>query len=239
MQPKGGGVKRINWMLTDVLGRDADEEETTTYSAEEIGTSRSKRGVPEEGQPPQGFTVERVERIAKMIDDLPSDVSRESAAYIVRGALVCAGIELSNFDRSSRERAAELSSEIELARNRQKEFREKTEQSVHALEEEIRKAREACDVVLFEEKKKISHASATLEEVKRVRAFFEFPKIDGEEEIGPLYPVTQPLGVVSRQERRRSGPPTGTNRSTQGTAEDSPEYDASHGTVDERRVDPV
>ena len=232
-------MKHILQMLVDVLGRDADEEETTTYSAEELGTSRTKRGGPEEGQPPQGFTVERVERIAKMIDDLPSEVSRESAACIVRGALVCAGIELSNFDRSSRERAAELSSEIELARNRQKEFRKKTEQSVHALEEEIRKAREACDVVLFEEKKKISRASATLEEVKRVRAFFEFPKIDGEEKVGPIDHATQPLGVVETQPRRRSGPPTGTNRSTQGTAEDSPEYDASHGTVDERRVDPV
>ena len=235
---KGGGVKHILQMLMDVLGKDADEEETTTYSAEEIGTSRSKRGVPEEGQPPQGFTVERVERVAKMIDDLPSDVSQESAACIVREALVCAGIELSNFDRSSRERAAELSSEIELARNRQKEFRKKTEQSVHALEEEIRTAREACDTVLIEEKKKIARASATLEEVKRVRAFFEFPKIDGEEEIGPLYPVTQPLGVVSRQERRRSGPPTGTNRSTQGTAEDSPEYDTSYGRVGKRGVSP-
>src|SRR5215204_7726323 len=221
-------------MFTDVLGRrDADEEETSTYSAEELGTRRSKREELNEGQPPpQGFTVERVERVAKMIDDLPSDVPQERAAYIVREALVAAGVELSNFDRSSWKRAAELGSEIELSRNRQKEFREKTEQTVHALEEEIRKAREACDVVLIEEKKKISHASATLEKVKRVRAFFEFPKIDGEEEVGLLYPVTQPLGVVSRQERR-SGPPTGTNRSTQGTAEYSPEYDTSHGRVDE------
>src|SRR5215204_6739891 len=227
-------------MFTDVLGRrDADEEETSTYSAEELGTRRSKREELNERQPPpQGFTVERVERVAKMIDDLPSDVPQERAAYIVREALVAAGVELSNFDRSSWKRAAELGSEIELSRNRQKEFREKTEQTVHALEEEIRKAREACDAVLFEEKKKISRASATLEEVKRVRAFFEFPKIDGEEEVGLLYPVTQPLGVVSRQERR-SGPPTGTNRSTQGTAEYSPEYDTSHGRVDERGVGPV
>ena len=232
-------MKHILQMLMDVLGRDANEEETSTYSAEELGTRRSRRGVPEEGQqPPQGFTVERVERIAKMIDDLPSDVSRESAACIVRGALVCAGIELTNFDRSSRERAAELSSEIELARNRQKEFREKTEQTVHALEEEIRKAREAYDAVLIEEKKKISRASAARKEVKRVRAFFDF-KIDGEEEIGSIAQDTPPLGVVETQPRWRSGPPTGTNRSTQGTAEDSPEYDASHGRADERGVGPV
>src|SRR5215204_1293969 len=233
-------------MFTDVLGRrDADEEETSTYSAEELGTRRSKREELNERQPPpQGFTVERVERVAKMIDDLPSDVPQERAAYIVREALVAAGVELSNFDRSSWKRAAELGSEIELSRNRQKEFREKTEQSVHALEEEIRKAREACDAVLFEEKKKISRASATLEEVKRVRAFFDFPKIDdpkidGEEKISPLYHVTQPLGVVGAQPRRRSGLPIGTNKTTQGAAEASPEYNTSHGRVSERGVGPV
>src|SRR5215203_630193 len=197
-------------MLMVVLGRDADEDETSTYSAEELGTSRSKRGGPEEGQPPQGFTVERVERVAKMIDDLPSDVSRESAACIVRGALVAAGIELSNFDRSSWEQASKLSSEIELARERQKEFREKTEETVHALEEEIREARKTGDVVLTEEEKKISRASANLEEVERVRAFFDFPKMDGEEKIGPLAQDTQRLDVVRTQPRRRSNPPTGT-----------------------------
>ena len=233
-------MKHVLQMFTDVLGRrDADEEETRTYSAEEIGTRRSKRGGLNEGQqppPPQGFTVERV---AKMIDGLPSDVPQERAAYIVREALVAAGIELSNFDRSSWKRAAELGSEIELSRNRQKEFREKTEQTVHALEEEIRKAREACDAVLTEEKKKISRASATLEEVKRVRAFFDFPERDGEEKIGPLYHATQPIGVGGTQPRRRSGLPIGTNRPTQGAAEASPEYDTSNGRVNERGVGPV
>jgi hypothetical protein len=207
-------------MLTDVLGSYDDEEETRTYSAKETRTRRSKGEEPNEGHPSQGFTVERLELVANMIDDLPSDVPQKSAACIVRGVFIATGIELSNFDKSSWERAAELSSEIELARSRQKEFREKTEETVHALEEEIRKAREACDAVLTEEEKKISRASATLEEVKRVRAFFDFPKIDGEEKIGPLAqdtqslgPLaqdTQPLGVVGTQPRRRSGPPTGT-----------------------------
>ena len=239
VQQKEGDVKDILQMLTDVVGRDADEEETRTYSTEEIETRRSSGGERKEGQPPQGFTVGRIEHIAKMIDDLPSEVSQESAACIVRRALVAAGIELSNFDRSTSERASKLSSEIELARTRQKEFREQTEETVHALEEEIRKAREACDAVLIEEKKKISRASAALKEVERVRTFFGFPKIAGDEKIGPNDQVTQPLGVVGTQPRWRSGLPTGTNRATQGAAEDFLEYDASHGTVDERRKGPV
>jgi len=106
---------------------------------------------------------------------------------------------------------------------------------VHALEEEIRKAREACDAALIEEKKKISRASAALKEVERVRAFFDFPKIGGDEKIGANDQAAQPLGVVGIQQRWRSGPPTGTNRTTQGAAEYSPEYDTSDGTVDERR----
>jgi hypothetical protein len=224
VQQKEGDVKDILQMLTDVLGRDADEEETRTYSTEEIGTRRSKRrGEPKEEHPPRGFTVGRIEHIAKMIDDLPSEVSQESAACIVRGALVAAGIELSNFDRSTSERVSKLSSEIELARTRQKEFREQTEETVHALEEEIRKAREACDAVLIEEKKKISRASAALKEVERVRAFFDFPKIGGDEKIGPNYRATRPLSVVGTQPRWRSDPPAGTNRTTQGAAEYSPE----------------
>ena len=203
-------MKHVLQMLTDVLGSDANEDETRNYSAEETRTSRSKRDELNEEHPPQGFTVERVERVAKMIDDLPSDVPWERAAYIVRGALVAAGIELSNFDRSSRDRAAELSSEVELSRSRKKEFREKTEETVHALEEEIREARKTGDVVLTEEEKKISRASANLEEVERVRAFFDFPKMDGEEKIGPLAQDTQRLDVVRTQPRRRSNPPTGT-----------------------------
>jgi len=216
VQQKEGDVKDILQMLMVVLGRDADEEETRTYSAEEIRTRRSKRGQPEEEAQPQGFTVERVERIAKMIDDLPSEVSQESAAHIVRGALVAAGIELSNFDRSASERASKLSSEIELARTRQKEFQEKTEETVHALKEEIRKAREACDAVLTEEEKKVSRATATLEEVKRVRAFFDFPnlRLPQDEQggkTGPLADDTQRLDVVRTQPRRRLGSLTGTD----------------------------
>ena len=223
VQQKEGGVKEkdILQRLRDVVVRDDDEEESSTYSAEEVGTGRFKRGgSEEEGKPPRGFTVERV---AEMLDELPSDVSRESASHIVRATLTAAGIELSSFDRSTSERASKLSSEIEIARSRQKEFRERTEETVHALEEEIRKAREACEAALIEEKKKIARASAALKEVERVRAFFDFPKIGGDEKIGPNDRATRPLSVVGTQPRWRSGPPAGTNRTTQGATEYSPE----------------
>ncbi len=235
VQQKEGGVKDLLQMLTDVVGRDDAEKESSTYSAEEVGTRRSKRGGPEEGQQPQGFTVGRIERVAEMIDELPSDVSRESASHIVRAALAAAGIELSNFDRSTSERASQLSSEIERARRRQKEFRERTEETIRALEEEIRKAREDGEAALIEEKTKISRASAALKEVERVRTFFELPNIAGDENIGLNDQATHPLGVAETRPWWHSGLPTGTNRTTQDDAEDSPEYDASHGTVDDRR----
>jgi hypothetical protein len=233
VQQKEGDVKDILQRLTEVVGRDDDEEESSTYSAEEVGTRRFKRGgSEEERQPPRGFTIERV---AEMLDELPSDVSRERASHIVRAALTAAGIELSNFDRSTSERASQLSSAIELARTRQKEFRERTEETVHALEEEIRKAREDCEAGLIEEKKKVARASAALTEVERVRTFFELPKIAGDENIGLNDQATHPLGVVETQPWWHSGLPTGTNRTTQDDAEDFPEYDASHGTDDGRR----
>jgi len=234
VQLKEGDVKDILQKLTDVVGRDADEEETTTYSTEEIGTRRSSGGERKEGQPSQGFTVERIERVVEMIDELPSDVSRESASHIVRAALTAAGIELSNFDRSTSKRASQLCSEIERARRRQKEFREQTEETVHALEEEIRKAREDCEATFIEEKKKIARASAALKEVERVRTFFELPKTAGDENIGLYDQAMHPLGVVATRARWLSGLPTDTNRTTQGAAEDVPEYKASHDTDNER-----
>src|SRR5215217_1041679 len=241
VQHKEGGVneKDIFQRLTDVVRRDAHVEESSTYSAEEVGTRRFKRGgSEEERQPPQGFTVERIERVAEMLDELPSDVSRESSSHIVRATLTASGIELSSLDRSPSERASKLSSEIEIARSRQKEFRERTEETVHALEEEIRKAREACEAALIEEKKKIARASAALKEVERVRAFFDFPKIARDENIGLNDQDTRLLGVVETQPWWDPGLPTGTNRTTQDDAEDSPEYNASYGTVDDRREDP-
>lgn len=126
-----------------------------------------------------------VESAAEMIDSLPSDVPRESQLRIVREAFGAAGIDVSNLERHTRTRGAQLGSEIELVRNRQKELREKTEEIVRALEEEIRtvqeeirKVQEAFDAGLAEEEEKLSPPLAALKDVRRVRAFFAFPETD-------------------------------------------------------------
>jgi hypothetical protein len=136
----------------------------------------------DEQQTPDLLTVESA---AAMIDSLPSDVPRESQLRIVREAFAAAGIDVSNLQRHTRTREAELRSEIELVRNRQEELRERTEEVVCALEEEIRKVQEEIRIVresmeagLAEEEEKISPPMAALEGVERVRAFFAFPETD-------------------------------------------------------------
>jgi len=191
-------VKHIIMMLMVALGRDANEEENRIYASRSSRSRRPWRDNPQQGRQPRDLTVERA---AEIIDELPSDVARENALHIVRGTLAAAGIEVSNLDGFTRAQVSELSSEIELARDRQKEFQEKTEETVRSLEEEIRKAREACDTIITEEEKRISHASAVLKEVRRVRAFFDFSETDGEENIGSINEDTQPLGVVKTRVR--------------------------------------
>jgi hypothetical protein len=53
---------------------------------------------------------------------------------------------------------------------------------VRSLEEEIRKATEACEDVVAYEERKISRDRALLGEVRRVRDFFELPGTEGGEE---------------------------------------------------------
>jgi hypothetical protein len=210
-----------------LFGRGADEDETRTYSAQEIETGEPEK--IEEEQQPQGFTVERA---AEIIDYLPPDVPRESAVRIVRGTLMAVGIEVEDFERFTRAREAKLNSEIELARSRQEELREKTEEAVRSLEEEIRKAREVRDTIVAEEEKKISRATAGLKEVKRVRAFFGFSETKGEETTdpgrGPAGDETQPLDVSDldkTQVMRRPDPLIDPDEATGGR---------TRGTSDER-----
>jgi len=212
------------------LGRDAHEDDdpgTHHHPGEEIGTrrrrSRRRGTAPEEGQqPPKGLTVER---LAGVIADLPPSLPRESAVLIVRKTLDAADVELSEVDASTREQEVRLSSEIGLVENRQKELREKTQETVRSLEEElrkaqetvrsleeeIRKAREACDEVVAYEERKISHDRALLRKVRRVRAFFGLAKAEGEEDADPTERGTQqilePSDVVVR--RRNFQPPFG------------------------------
>ena len=214
-----------NGFLGRLLGRDAHEDDddpgTHHHPGEEIetttGSRRSARrgaAVPREGHqqppPPRGLTVER---LAGAIADLPPDVPRESAVLIVRKTLDAAGVRLSEVDESTREQESKLSSEIGLAEERRKEFREKTQETVRSLEEEIRKATEACENVVAYEERKIHRDRALLGELRRVRAFFELPGTEGGEEDagraevdelpGPTERGTQQIRETSVVRRRR------------------------------------
>src|SRR5215207_3500167 len=178
--------------LSRMLGRDTDDEYDDSgayYSSEEVETRRSRRSssrgvLDEEEPPPRDFIVER---IAETIADLPEGVPQESAVLIVRRTLAAAGVKLSELDASTQAQESKLNSKIGLARNRQEEVREKTQEQVRSLEEEIRKAKEACEDIVSYEEGKNSRAWSTLEGARRVRAFFEFPETEGEEDTGPLY----------------------------------------------------
>jgi hypothetical protein len=176
--------------LSRMLGRDTDEYDSGSYySGEELETRRSRRsssrGMLDEVEPPPRDFI--VERVAETIADLPEGVPQESAVLIVRRTLAAAGVKLSELDVSTQAQESKLTSEIGLARNRQVEVREKTQKQVRSLEEEIRKAKEACEDIVSHEERKISQAWATLEGARRVRAFFELHESEGEEDTGPLY----------------------------------------------------
>src|ERR687898_2490040 len=180
--------------LSRMLGRDTDDYDSEAYySGEEVETRRSRRSrsrqVDDEEEllppppPPRDFIVERV---AETIADLPEGVPQESAVLIVRRTLAAAGVTLSELDASTQAQQSKLNSEIGFARNRQEEVRQKTQGQVRSLEEEIRKAKEACEDIVSYEEKKVSRAWATLEGVRRVRAFFELHESEAEEHTGPL-----------------------------------------------------
>ncbi len=182
-----------------ILGRDIDEYDSGAYySSEEVETGRPRRssssmGVADKEEllpPPRDFLVESV---AEMIAELPAGVPQESAVLIVRRTLAAAGVTLSELDASTQAQESKLSSQIGLARNRQEEVRQKTQEQVRSLEEEIRKARDACEDIVSYEEKKISRAWATLEGVRRVRAFFELHDSEPEGDTGPLDEGTQVL----------------------------------------------
>ena len=225
-----------------ILGGDTNEDETRVFSAEEVGTRRSEGGEEpdEEEQRPQGFTVERA---AEVIDDLPPDVPRESALRIVRGTLTAAGIKVEDVERSSSVRESKLNSEMDLARARQEEIRRGTEEVVRSLEEEIRKAREDRDTGIAQEEDRISRASAGIEGIKRVRAFFGFPEPEEERIAGPAEDppmdetrVFESFDEDETQILRRSDLPGGADSpANDATASENPSpYRDRYGPTDER-----
>jgi hypothetical protein len=188
-----------------ILGRDTGEDQTNVDPAGAIGTVRSrKRSAPEVGGQPWDFAVELV---VETIDDLPSNFPRDSAVRIIKRTLAAAGIEIGDFNRCTWARMPQINSEIELARRRDKEFKEKTEQDIRSLEEQIRKARENYQTIRAKEEEEISRASKELENLKRVRAFFGFSDMEGHEDVsqgGEAAEVRGPLGIGSVQQERDS-----------------------------------
>jgi hypothetical protein len=139
-----------------------EEGATTDYSAEEVGTA-------EETVEPRGFTVERA---AEVIRNLPPEVPHSSAVRIVRGTLEAAGIDIADLATSTRARESKLNSEIELSQSRIQELKDETEEVIRSHELEIRKAREARDLGISEEERRISGARSGLQDVEKVRDFF-------------------------------------------------------------------
>jgi hypothetical protein len=169
-----------NSLISRILGRDADEDQTSIDPAEAFETLRPrKRSTPGSGGRPWDFAVELV---VETIDDLPSNFPRESAIRIVRRTLSAAGIEVGEFNRRTWARISQISDEMELTKRRDKEFKEKTEEDIRFLEGEIRKAREAYESIHAKEEGEISRASKELDNVKRVRAFFGFSDMDSDME---------------------------------------------------------
>jgi leucyl aminopeptidase len=186
-----GGSDRRGFFAR-LFSRKDEGENTAVFSREEIGELEAPEEEPLGGS--QSFTVERA---AEVIEDLPPDVPRESAVRIVRHTLTAAGISIDDLGRSVRRREARLGSEIELAQSRQKEYREKTEEVVRSLEEQIQKAREAQDSGVSGEEEKISRARSGLERVALVREFFDLPS----EEPQPETPE-EPAGDDTQSMRR-------------------------------------
>jgi len=151
-------------------GIDGNEEEgTAVYSAEDVGLTE------EEAVEPRGFTVERA---AEVIKNLPPEVPRLSAVRIVRGTLEAAGIDVADLATSTRTRESKLNSEIELSQSRIRDLKEQTEEVIRSYELEIRKAREARDSGISEEERKIAGARSGLEDVERVRDFFDLQDVE-------------------------------------------------------------
>jgi len=194
-----------NSLLSKILGRDADEDQTSIVSAEAFGISRSrKRSAPEVGGQPWDFAIKLV---VETIDDLPSNFPQDIAVRIVQRTLAAAGIEIGDFNKCTWARMPQINSEMELARSREKEFWEKTEQDIRSLEGEIRKAREDYESIRAKEEEEISRASKELENIKRARAFFGFSDMEGDKNVSPggeTAEVRGPLYADSAQHARAS-----------------------------------
>jgi hypothetical protein len=194
-----------NSLLSKIFGEDAEEDRTSIVSAEALGIRRSTtRSAPKVGEHAWDFAVKLV---VETIDDLPSNVPRDSAVRIVKRTLAAADIEIGDFNKCTWARMPQINSEMELARSREQEFWEKTEEDIRSLEREIRQAREAYETIRAKEEEEISRASKDLENLKRVRAFFGFSDMEVDEDVsvgGEAAEARGPLYTDSAQRARAS-----------------------------------
>ena len=192
-----------------VFAGSTEGEGTAIYSSEEVGSGMP--GMDEsEGLAAHGFTVERA---AEVIRNLPPEVPRPAAVRIVRGTLEAAGIDIAELESSTRTRESKLNSEIDLSEGRIQQLKEKTEEVIRSLEDEIRKAREARNFGVAEEERKIAAAETGLEDVDKVRDFFGLPYEDEPSDDDPAAgEETQVMEGVDEEEDdetqvlRRPGP---------------------------------
>jgi hypothetical protein len=174
-------------ILSKVFAGFAEGEKTGISSSEEVGVTA-----------PQGFTLERA---AGVIKNLPSDVPRSAAVRIVRATLEAAGIDIAELESSTRARESKLNSEIDHSKGRIQQLKDDTEEVIRNLEDEIRKAREARNVGISEEERKIVSSETGLENIDMVRKFFDMPQ---EDSVSPADPAagqeTQAMKSVQEEE---------------------------------------
>ena len=172
-------------------------EETMVFSPENAGLEQE----PEEPmEKPQGLTVERA---AEVIRSIPNEVPYGSAVPIVRLTLEAAGISMSELGTSTRARESKLNSVIEQRQGRIKKLGDDTdkavrykEQEIKALQDDIKKFRQARDNGVTQEEEKISQARVGLEEVDLVRSFFDLPEKEEPSAVGKAEPLEElpPVG---------------------------------------------
>ena len=153
-------------------------ERTMVFSSEDTDFGRDEPEEPMEK--PQGLTVERA---AEVIRSIPDEVPYGSAVPIVRLTLEAAGISMGELGTSTRARESKLNSVIEQRQGRIEKLQDDTdkavrykEQEIKALEDDIKKFRQARDNGISGEEKKINQARSGLEEVDLVRSFFDLPE---------------------------------------------------------------
>lgn len=166
--------------FTRMFAQEEEGEETMVFSPEDAGLERNEPEEPMER--PQGLTVERA---AEVIRSIPEEVPYGSAVPIVRLTLEAAGISMQELGTSTRARESKLNSVIEQRQGRIQKLQDDTdkavrykEQEIRALEDDIKKFRQARDNGISQEENRIYQARNGLEEVDLVRSFFDLPEVE-------------------------------------------------------------